>query len=147
MLSFGPQIEFPHSPDERVSIPTVERFWKLLVGVVDELSQPGGARDEALRLAVLAAARPPARLGRGRATGATTPARRSAAGAWADDVCGAVGAWEGQLEAIGDELDAQQRRRAAHDGGSGDAVEGTVYVRDGRRSRASRRPTTRCRRA
>jgi dipeptidase D len=40
MLSFGPQIEFPHSPDERVSIPTVERFWKLLVGVVDELSAP-----------------------------------------------------------------------------------------------------------
>ncbi len=38
MLSFGPQIEFPHSPDERVKIPTVERFWKLLVGVVDELS-------------------------------------------------------------------------------------------------------------
>ena len=31
MLSFGPQIEFPHSPDERVSIPTVERFWRLLV--------------------------------------------------------------------------------------------------------------------
>jgi dipeptidase D len=44
MISFGPQIESPHSPDERVSIPTVERFWKLLVGVVDELSQPGGHR-------------------------------------------------------------------------------------------------------
>ena len=41
MLSFGPQIEFPHSPDERVSIPTVERFWQLLVAVVDELSVPG----------------------------------------------------------------------------------------------------------
>jgi len=38
MVSFGPQIEGPHSPDERVSIPTVERFWRLLVGVVDELS-------------------------------------------------------------------------------------------------------------
>jgi dipeptidase D len=43
MLSFGPQIEFPHSPDERVSVPTVERFWKLLVAVVDELSAPGKA--------------------------------------------------------------------------------------------------------
>jgi dipeptidase D len=43
MLSFGPQIEFPHSPDERVSIPTVQRFWKLLVAVVDELSAPGKA--------------------------------------------------------------------------------------------------------
>ena len=39
MLSFGPQIEFPHSPDERVSIPTVERFWLLLVAFVDELSR------------------------------------------------------------------------------------------------------------
>jgi dipeptidase D len=38
MLSIGPQIEAPHSPDERVSIPTVERFWRLLAGVVDELS-------------------------------------------------------------------------------------------------------------
>jgi dipeptidase D len=38
MLSFGPQIEFPHSPDERVSIPTVERFWELLVALLDELS-------------------------------------------------------------------------------------------------------------
>ena len=41
MISFGPQIEAPHSPDERVSIPTVERFWRLLVGFVDELSKPG----------------------------------------------------------------------------------------------------------
>jgi dipeptidase D len=40
MLSFGPQIEYPHSPDERVSIPTAQRFWQLLVGVVDELSRP-----------------------------------------------------------------------------------------------------------
>jgi dipeptidase D len=38
MLAFGPQIEAPHSPDERVSIATVERFWQLLAGVVDELS-------------------------------------------------------------------------------------------------------------
>ncbi|HET6623357.1 MAG TPA: beta-Ala-His dipeptidase [Gaiellaceae bacterium] len=40
MISFGPQIEFPHSPDERVSIPTVQRFWELLVGFADELSRP-----------------------------------------------------------------------------------------------------------
>ena len=38
MVSFGPQIEAPHSPDERVLIPTVERFWHLLVGIVDDLS-------------------------------------------------------------------------------------------------------------
>ena len=43
MISLGPQIEFPHSPDERVSIPTVERFWKLLVGLLDELSKPKAA--------------------------------------------------------------------------------------------------------
>jgi dipeptidase D len=41
MLSFGPQIEFPHSPDERLSIPTVDRFWRLLVAFVDELSATG----------------------------------------------------------------------------------------------------------
>ena len=41
MLAIGPQIEFPHSPDERVSIPTVQRFWSLLVGVVDEFSGRG----------------------------------------------------------------------------------------------------------
>ena len=41
MISFGPQIEAPHSPDERVSIPTVDRFWRLLVAFVDELSKPG----------------------------------------------------------------------------------------------------------
>jgi dipeptidase D len=38
MLAIGPQIEGPHSPDERVSISTVERFWRLLSGIVDELS-------------------------------------------------------------------------------------------------------------
>jgi len=41
MISFGPQIEGPHSPDERVSVPTVERFWQLLVGFVDEMSRTG----------------------------------------------------------------------------------------------------------
>jgi dipeptidase D len=38
MVSFGPQIEAPHSPDERVSIPSVGRFWRVLAGIVDELS-------------------------------------------------------------------------------------------------------------
>ena len=42
MISFGPQIEAPHSPDERVSIPTGERFFRLLVAFVDELSAPAG---------------------------------------------------------------------------------------------------------
>ncbi len=38
MSSFGPQIEFPHSPDERVLIPSVGRFWQLLTATLDELS-------------------------------------------------------------------------------------------------------------
>ena len=38
MIAFGPQIEAPHSPDERVSIPSVDRFWHLLTALIDELS-------------------------------------------------------------------------------------------------------------
>jgi dipeptidase D len=38
MSSFGPQIEFPHSPDERVLIPSVGRFWQLLTATLDRLS-------------------------------------------------------------------------------------------------------------
>ncbi len=38
MVSFGPQIEGAHSPDERVSVPAVARFWDALVTVLDRLS-------------------------------------------------------------------------------------------------------------
>jgi len=38
MISFGPTIEFPHSPDERMHIPTVGRFWLLLVETLDRLA-------------------------------------------------------------------------------------------------------------
>lgn len=31
MISFGPTIRFPHSPDEKVNIPTVQKFWDFLV--------------------------------------------------------------------------------------------------------------------
>ena len=31
MISFGPTICYPHSPDEKVSIPSVERFWNYLL--------------------------------------------------------------------------------------------------------------------
>ena len=31
MISFGPTIRFPHSPDEKVHVPSVEKFWHLLV--------------------------------------------------------------------------------------------------------------------
>lgn len=38
MISFGPQIEFPHSPAERVHVASVGRFWKLLAAVLEELA-------------------------------------------------------------------------------------------------------------
>ncbi len=38
MISFGPQIEGPHSPSERVKVDSVGRFWELLVGVLEELA-------------------------------------------------------------------------------------------------------------
>ena len=38
MISFGPVIDFPHSPDERVLIPSVERFWRLLNATLAELA-------------------------------------------------------------------------------------------------------------
>jgi dipeptidase D len=38
MVSFGPQIEGAHSPDERVSVPSVARFWGALGEVLGRLS-------------------------------------------------------------------------------------------------------------
>ncbi len=38
MISFGPTIEGAHSPDERVQISTVERFWKFLVALIEDLA-------------------------------------------------------------------------------------------------------------
>ena len=37
MVSFGPTIEMPHSPDERVNIESVEKFWDWLVKVLADL--------------------------------------------------------------------------------------------------------------
>ncbi|UCF68750.1 MAG: aminoacyl-histidine dipeptidase [Acidobacteriota bacterium] len=37
MISFGPQIEFPHSPDERVKVESVEKFYRVLTAVLEEL--------------------------------------------------------------------------------------------------------------
>ena len=39
MISFGPTIRFPHSPDERVHIPSVKRFWLLLTRVLAEIGE------------------------------------------------------------------------------------------------------------
>ncbi len=38
MVSFGPQIEFPHSPDERVKIKSVGEFYQLLIGTIEKLA-------------------------------------------------------------------------------------------------------------
>jgi dipeptidase D len=38
MVSFGPWIQHPHSPGERVNIPSVEQFWQLVVAVAKEVS-------------------------------------------------------------------------------------------------------------
>ena len=37
MISFGPQIDFPHSPDERVKVPSVAEFYEVLTAVLAEL--------------------------------------------------------------------------------------------------------------
>ena len=39
MISFGPVIEFPHSPDERVLIDSVGRFYRLLVATLTQLAE------------------------------------------------------------------------------------------------------------
>lgn len=38
MISFGPTMENPHSPDERVNVPSVEKFWTLLGAMLEELA-------------------------------------------------------------------------------------------------------------
>ena len=38
MISFGPVIEFPHSPDERVQIASVGRFYRLLTATLEHLA-------------------------------------------------------------------------------------------------------------
>ena len=107
MLAIGPQIEAPHSPDERVSIPTVERFWKLLVGIVDEFSagkELGDARTAGLdrrdrrrrRCVVIVVT---AMVGNRDKSGETVPA-----GEWAQSTCGAVAVWRGEIESIVEDI-------------------------------------------
>ncbi len=38
MISFGPSIENPHSPDERVNVPSVGQFWNLLSALLAKLA-------------------------------------------------------------------------------------------------------------
>ena len=39
MISFGPTIVGAHSPDEKVQISTVDKFWNLLVNVLKNIPQ------------------------------------------------------------------------------------------------------------
>jgi dipeptidase D len=41
MLSVGPRIESPHSPAERVSVSSVERWWRFLLATLAELAHHG----------------------------------------------------------------------------------------------------------
>jgi len=34
MVSIGPTIKFPHSPDEKIEIATVDKYWQLLIAVL-----------------------------------------------------------------------------------------------------------------
>ena len=37
MISFGPTIRFPHSPDEKVNISTVQKFWEFLLATLEQI--------------------------------------------------------------------------------------------------------------
>jgi dipeptidase D len=39
MVSIGPTIKFPHSPDEKIEIATVAQYWQLLVAVLGNIPQ------------------------------------------------------------------------------------------------------------
>jgi len=39
MISFGPTIRSPHSPDEKVHIGTVKRFWEFLVAILENIPE------------------------------------------------------------------------------------------------------------
>lgn len=39
MVSFGPTIKFPHSPDEKVKIDTVQLFWDQMVALLEAIPE------------------------------------------------------------------------------------------------------------
>jgi dipeptidase D len=39
MISFGPTIRFPHSPDEKVNIATVQKFRDFLVATLESIPE------------------------------------------------------------------------------------------------------------
>jgi dipeptidase D len=45
MISFGPDLSNPHSPDEKVRIPSVARFYGLVTATLSALANSGSSRD------------------------------------------------------------------------------------------------------
>jgi dipeptidase D len=45
MISFGPDLSNPHSPDEKVRIPSVARFYGLVTATLNALANSGSSRD------------------------------------------------------------------------------------------------------
>jgi len=43
MISFGPTIQGAHSPDERVKISSVQKFWKYLLAILEDTPEKGDA--------------------------------------------------------------------------------------------------------
>ena len=39
MVSIGPTVMFPHSPDEKAHIPSVERTWEFLKAVLEAIPE------------------------------------------------------------------------------------------------------------
>ncbi|HRS24584.1 MAG TPA: cytosol nonspecific dipeptidase, partial [Paludibacteraceae bacterium] len=39
MISFGPTIRYPHSPDEKVNIASVEKFWDFLLATLQNIPE------------------------------------------------------------------------------------------------------------
>ena len=39
MISIGPTIRYPHSPDEKINIPSVKKFWDFLVHTIESVEE------------------------------------------------------------------------------------------------------------
>jgi len=39
MISFGPTMKFPHSPDEKLNIATVQKFWDFLAATLKAIPE------------------------------------------------------------------------------------------------------------
>jgi dipeptidase D len=45
MISFGPTIRYPHSPDEKVNIPSVQKFWEFLVETLRNIPEASSCQE------------------------------------------------------------------------------------------------------